>query len=309
MSKAPFPINPVLVAITVAYRNQSYIADSVLPRVLVGTQEFKYWAYPVEETFALPETRVGRRSAPNEIDLTATETAAATEDFGLDDPIPQSDIDNAPANYNPVDRATVQLTDYILLDREKRAADLVFNPANYPAGNKITLAGTSQISDFANSDPIGVITAGLDAPLIRPNIMTIGQQAWTKLATHPHILKGVHGTAGDKGIATRAQVAAMFELEEVLVGQSRLNTAKKGQSAALSRVWGKHISLSFRDKNADTRSGITFAYTAQWGSRIAGSERDSKIGLRGGERVRVGESVKEIIAASQAGYFVENAVA
>ena len=98
-------------------------------------------------------------------------------------------------------------------------------------------------------------------------------------------------------------------LDDILVGQSRLNTAKKGQPAALSRVWGKHISLQFRDRNANTRSGITFGYTAQWGGRIAGSMADSKIGLRGGQRVRVGESVKEKIVAGQAGYFIENAIA
>tara|TARA_R110000787_G_scaffold26344_32_gene73777 strand:+ start:932 stop:1861 length:930 start_codon:yes stop_codon:yes gene_type:complete len=309
MATAPFPTIPELVAITIAYRNQAYIADAVLPRVTVGKQEFRYWQYPVEETFALPETRVGRRSRPNEIDLTATELADKTEDFGLDDPIPQTDIDNAPANHNPIDRATVQLTDYILLDREVRTAALVFAAANYPVGNKIQLAGTDQFSDFVNSSPIDVIQTALDAPLMRPNVITMGQAVWTKLSMHPDILKAVHGNDGDTGIARRQAVADLFEVEEILVGQSRLNTAKKGQPAALSRVWGKHISLSYRDRNADTRSGLTFGYTAQWGSRVAGTKEDSDIGLRGGQRLRVGESVKEKIVAAQAGYFIEDAVA
>jgi len=306
---APFPIQPSLVAITIAYRNTAYIADGVMPRVPVGLQEFRYWNYPIEESFIIPDTKVGRRSQPNEIDLTATELTSKTEDYGLEDPIPQADIDNAPANHNPVDRATVQLTDYVMLDREKRVADLVFDANQYPVGNKVTLAGISQFSDFANSDPIGVILAGLDACLMRPNIMTIGQAAWTKLIQHPNIIKAVHGNSGDTGIAQRAAVASLFELEEILVGQSRLNTAKKGQAAALSRVWGKHISLSYRDRNADSRNGITFGYTAEWGGRVAGTEQDSKIGLRGGTRVRVGESVKELIVAGQAGYFIQDAVA
>ncbi len=306
---APFPVDPALVAITLAYRNQRYIADDVLPRVTVGNQQFKWWEYPVAETFFLPDTKVGRRSQPNEIDLTATEQSSSTEDFGLDYPIPQADIDTAPPNHNPVDRSTVQLTDYILLAREKRATDLVFAAASYPAGNKVQLAGNSQWSDFTNSDPIGDIMAGLDACLIRPNIGVFGQSTWSKLSQHPDILKAVHGTSGDKGIARRQAVADLFEFEEILVGAARLSTAKKGQAAALSRVWGSHAAFHFRDRNADTRNGITFGYTAQWGSRIAGQEADSKIGLRGGVRVRVGESVKELIVAGQAGYFVEDAVA
>ena len=305
---APFPIDPVLVAITVAYRNTAYIADDVLPRVQVGKQEFKWWLYPIEESFRIPETLVGRRSRPNEIDLTAEEQSSMTSDHGLDDPIPQADIDNAPPNHSPIDQATVQLTDYIMLDREKRVADLVFDASQYPAGNKVQLAGVDRWSDYANSDPIDDISVGLDACLIRPNVMTLGQEVWTKLARHPAIVKAVHGNPGDTGIARRQQVAELFELDEILVGQSRRNTAKKGQSAVLARLWGKHCSLFFRDRNADTRGGITFGYTAEWGGRVAGQERDSNIGLRGGVRVRTGESVKELIVAGLAGYFIQDAV-
>ncbi len=37
---APFPINPALMAIAIAYHNAQMIADEVLPRVPVGKQEF-----------------------------------------------------------------------------------------------------------------------------------------------------------------------------------------------------------------------------------------------------------------------------
>jgi len=312
MAVAPFPTDPQLTAIAIAYRNTSYIADSVLPRDTVGTQEFKWWSYPIAESFMLPDTKVGRRSQPNEIDLTATELASKTDDYGLEDPIPQADINNAPAGKDPLGHATMTLADYIALDREKRTADLVFDANQYPAANKVTLAGTDQWSDFAaaGSDPIEDIMAGLDACLVRPNVMTMGQEVWSKLSRHPKIQKAIHGNEGDTGIARRAQIAELFELDEVLVGQSRLNTAKKGQAATLARVWGKHCLLHFRSKLATVSGGtLTFGLTAQWGGRISGQMADSKIGLRGGTRVRVGESVKELIVASQAAFFIQNAVA
>lgn len=309
---APFPITPRLVSVAVAYRNRAYIADLVLHRVNVSAQEFKYQVFPIEETFFRPDTKVGRRSRPNEIDLTATETPSKTEDYGLDDPIPQADIDNAASQEgmrNPLDVGTEQITDYMLIDREKRVADLVFAAASFPAGNKVTLSGTSQWSDFPNSDPIGDIFTALDAPLMRPNIAVFGNDTWTKLRQHPDIIKAVNANSGDKGAAARSSVAELFELDEIHVGRSRLNTAKKGQTATLTRMWGKHAAFLFQDRNADTRNGVTFGLTAQWGARVAGSRRDPDIGLRGGERLRVGESVKELIIASQAGYFVEDAIA
>lgn len=316
MSTAPFPITPEMTAITLAYKNTKLIADDALPRVSVGTQEFKYPSYTKAEQFTVPDTKVGRKSAPNEVEFTASEVTAKCDDYGLDDPIPQEDIDNANnvaritgRNYDPLGRAVEGITNLILLAREVRAANLVFTAANYPAGNQVTLSGTSQWSDFTNSNPISDLMTGIDVPIFRPNVLVIGRAAWTKLCQHPKIVKAVLGNAGDSGVARREDVAAMLELDEILVGEGWVNTAKRGQAASLVRVWGKHAALLYRDKMADTNGGITFGFTAQWGTRIAGANPDANIGLRGGQRVRVGESVKELICASDLGYFIQNAVA
>jgi len=309
MSKAPFPIQPELTAIAIAFRNMRLIADDVLPRVGVGTQEFKYLEYNKADRFTIPDTKVGRKSKPNEVEFGATEQTASTEDHALDDPVPQADITNAPPNFNPLGNAVEGIMDLILLDREKRTADLVFNAATYPTANKVTLAGTSQWSDFTNSTPLDDIMAGMDVPLMRPNVIVMGREVFTKLSQHPEINKAVHGNSGDSGIARRQALADLFEVEEVLVGESWLNTGNRGQEAALARGWGKHCTLIHRNRTANTRRGVTFGITAQWGGRVAGSERDPNIGMRGGQRVRAGESVKELVTASDVGYFIQNAVA
>lgn len=120
MSNAPFPIDPELTAIAIAYRNGRMISDEVLPRVPVGKQEFKFWKYDLAQGFTVPETLVGRKSKPNEVEFSATDETGSTEDHGLDAPVPQADIDNAPTNYNPLGHATEQTTNLILLDREAR---------------------------------------------------------------------------------------------------------------------------------------------------------------------------------------------
>ena len=306
---APFPITPALMAIAIAFRNAQMIADEVLPRVPVGKQEFKYMEHTMAEGFTVPDTKVGRRSKPNEVSFSATEKTGSTEDFGLDDPIPQSDIDNAPDNYDPLGRATEGIMNLVELDREVRVAGKVFNANTYGVNNKVTLAGTDQFSDFVDSDPLGVLTDALDAMIMRGNIMVIGRPAFSVLARHPQIVKAVHGNAGDSGIARRRDIADLLELEDILVGEARVNTARKGQPISLARTWGKHLALIHRDKTADNRSGVTFGVTAQFGKRISGSIPDKDIGLRGGQRVRAGESVQEVICAADLGYFVEDAVA
>ncbi len=308
-NRAPFPIQPELTAIAIGYRNKRLIADDVLPRVFVGKQEFKYFKHTLAEGFTIPDTKVGRTSQPNKIEFSASEETEATIDYGLDDPIPQADIDNAPPNYDPVGRGVEGLTDLILLDREKRASDLVFGAANYAAANKVTLAGADQFSDFVGSDPIGTIMDCLDAMIMRANIMVIGRPAFSQLIRHPKIVKAVLRNSGDSGVVRREDIAALLELDAVFVGEAFLNTAKKGQTASLSRVWGKHISLIYRDTLATTNRGTTFGLTAQFGTRVSGATPDRNIGLRGGQMLRVGESVKELITADNLGFFIQNAVA
>jgi hypothetical protein len=310
---APFPVTPELQAVALAYRNDKMIGDGVLPRIPVGLQNFKYLSYPKGTFFTVPETKVGRKGQPNTVEFDATEVDSSTQDHGLDDEVPIADIDNAraqPGMPDPLKRATEGLTELIVLAREKRVADLVFDAAQYAGANKVQLAGNDQWNvDHADSDPIADIMTALDAVLMRPNVMVIGRAAFTKLAMHKKIVKATYGDNTDAGIARRQDIAALFELEEILVGEGWINTAKKGQAANLVRVWGKHAALIHRNKSADTQRGTTFGFTAQWGSRIAGSEYDGKIGLRGGQRVRAGESVKELLMANDLGYFIQDAVA
>ncbi|MCD7099114.1 hypothetical protein [Stenotrophomonas sp. MMGLT7] len=305
---APFPTDPVLTGIAIAYRNRRLIADRVLPRILVGKQEFKYWKFKLEEGFTVPDTRVGRRSRPNQVEFSADDALGSTEDHALDFMVPQADIDNAPANYNPVHRHVEQTTNLIDLDREVRVAGTVFDVASYATANAETLSGTDQWSDPA-SDPIPAITDALDSVIMRPTLGVFGRRTATLLRRHPKVVKAFNGSLGDSGMVPLAWLQEQLELEEIVVGEGKLNVARPGQPANLQRVWGPHAAFLYRDSLADNNSGTTFGFTAQWGTRISGSWPDRNIGMRGGQAGRVGESVAEVVCAKDLGFIFENAVA
>lgn len=306
----PFPMNPQMTAIAIAYRNPdiALIADDVLPRTPTD-QEFQYLKYALADGFTIPETRVNRKSAPNEVDFSATAIQDKVVDFGLDDLVPNEDIEADNLGVDPMGTAVAYLTNLVNLAREQRVASLVFNTASYAAGQYTTLAGTSQWSDTANSDPVAAIGDALDIPIMRPNIAVFGQQAWTKTRRNPKIVQAIKGTSQGAGMVSREEFAEFFELQNVLVGAGFANTAKKGQTASLSRVWGKHAAFIYRDRAAGPQAGVTFGMTAAWGSKISGSIDEPKIGLTGSQRVRVGERVKELITAPDVGYFFQNCVA
>jgi hypothetical protein len=315
----PFPIDQERTGISLAYSNKRYIADEVSPRVGVASPEFKWLLRNRDEAFTVPETMVGRTSQPNEVQFGGSDQTGFVRDYGLDDLVPNDDIEKAPAGFDPLGTAVEGLTDLVALDREQRVATLYFTASNYPAANRATLSGTSQWSDFANSDPYTAINTARDGMLMPPNIGVIGRQAWSRLKVHPKITAALAPSStgntltsnGAGAPATLQAVAELLELDRILVGEAWINSAKPGQTASLVRVWGKHMALLHQNPIGSTTNGkvITFGYTAEFGNRVSGSIPEPKIGLRGSQRVRVGESVNEIIAASDVGYLFSNVVA
>ena len=315
---APFTVQPKLTQIAMAIKPQGMIADLVCPRVPVEGEKFIYTKMTTSEVFSLPDTKVGRTSEPNTVEFGGTDVTDSTEDHGLDDLVPNKDIKNAEGtNYDPMGAATERTTILVELAREKRVADLFFTLGNYAASLRTTLAGNDQWSDYTNSDPIDDILSAFDGMLIRPNVGVLGRAVWTKLRMHPKVVAAVlnagngNGGASAAGVVARRAVADLLELEEIYVGESFHNSAKKGQAASYARLWGKHAAFLHINRSVrDPRGALpTFAFTAQWGERVAGTIDEPKVGLQGSQRVRVGEQVKELITFQEAGYFFQNAVA
>lgn len=318
MATSAFPVNPALTAIAMVYSNPavSLIADAVMPRTLTA-KKFVWSNYDVTQGYTVPQTMIGRKSLPSEVDFQGVLVNDEVVDFGLDDVVPNDEVEawassTRPANGgppNPLDISTMLLTKLVALDREVRVAGKVFNTANYVAGNQATLSGTGQWSDFANSNPLDVILTALDVPLFRPNVAVFGQTTFTKLRQHPKIVQAVFGTAQVGGSVTREQLAKVLEIGRIEVGAGFVNTAKKGQAAVNQRVWGKHAAFLYIDSEAALSQQPCWGFTAQWGGKTAGDISEPKMGLRGSTRVRVGESLKEVVSAPALGYIFQNAVA
>lgn len=317
----PFPVDPVLTAVTISYKNPAYmlIADEVLPRIPVGASRFSWLYHPIQQGFSYPDTEVGRRGRVERVEFSGEHRSDEVRDFALEDAIPITDIDDAAAmrarglgTFDPVATAAEMLTDLILLDREVRVAKLVQNPASYGAERRQVLSGGDQFSDYANSDPIGILKRGFNSTLVfRPNTMVINREVWSVLSSHPHIVNACKGNVSSKGIVSIEDFLKLFSgegLNKILIGEGQVNFANKGQSPTLERVWGKSISLLHINPGSRPEVGASFGMTAQFGSRISGQWEDKNIGIEGGTVLRVGERVKEIITAPDSGFLIQNVI-
>jgi len=312
-AQTPFPINADYTAIAINYRNRALIADAVLPRVPVGRSEFKYMKYNKDEAFTIPDTKIGRKSVANVVEAGGTEVTDSTVDYALKDVVPLTDIQNAPDGYDPIARATEFTTNLLDLDRETRVAGSVFNASNYGTANKATLGAGTQWNDSA-ADPIKAMLDAMDGMIMRPNVLIVGASVWTALRVHPKVVAAAYGARGvgaassAAGVVARQVLADLLELEDVVVGQSFVNTAKKGQTASYAAAWGKFAALIYRDTLAGTE-GTSFGFTASFMGRETRDWFDPEIGRSGAQVVQVSDSVKEVITAPDLGYLFSAAVA
>lgn len=315
---APFTVQGRLTQIAMAVKPEGMIADLVCPRVPVEGEKFIYTKMSTDEAFTIPDTRIGRTSAPNEVEFGGTDVTDSTEDWGLADFVPIKDQKNAEGtNYDPMATATEKTSLLVQLAREQRVANLYTTLGTYSAALRSTLSGTSQWSDYSNSDPVTAILVQFDSMLIRPNIGVVGQAVWTKLRMHPKVVAAVlnsgNGQGGQAatGVVARRAVADLLELDDIYVGSAFYNTAKKGLTSSFSRLWGKHAAFLRIERSVrDPRGAMpSFAFTAEWDGGMKTKTRESNRGVDGSTEVRVSEKIKELVAFQDAGCFFQNAVA
>lgn len=317
----PFEVQARLSQIALATSPKNMIADLVCPRVPVPAELFLYTVLDSDALFTEVDTHIGRKSSANEVEFGSKDLPASTEDWGLEDFIPKKDVDAARAagaNFDPFSVATIGLATLVSLARERRVSTLYQDLNSYDASLRTTLSGTDQWSDQTNSTPITQILEVFDNMVVRPNIAVFNLRVWRFLRTHPEAvamaLNRTVGTGGmaARGVLTKQAVADLLELDEIHVGETFANTAKKGQASNREPLWGNHASFLKISRDVQSVQGFVepfFALTGELGTRATSTRQDDSRGVKGGQAVKVVEQLKELLIAKEAGYHFHNAVA
>lgn len=304
----PFVIVPALTRIAMAVQQQDLIADIVCPRVPVAGELFEYTKISTKEMFQTPDDLIGRTGSANQVEFSQSDETDRVIDRGLEAPVPRKDIETASqANLaDPRGLAAEQITQLMLLNREVRVANLLFDANNYAAGLKDTLNGSSghyRFDDATNGDPITYMEDVINGMIVTPDTLVLGNQVWLAIKRHPKVITRLYGSASTRGSAMMNDVAAELGLGRIVVGNAYKDSTAKGQTAALTRVWGNFAALIRAGAPVSSRMAQpTFAFTAQYEGRVAGTYFDPKRGKKGVEVIKVTESVKELVSWQSAGF-------
>jgi hypothetical protein len=221
------------------------------------------------------------------------------------------DVDNATTPTDPFTDATEFVTEQLLIGREIEAATMLTSTATITQNT--TLSGTSQFSDYSNSDPFTTIETGKQtihsATHLQPNVLVMGKQAWDKLKFHPALMERVKYS--QKAQMTTELVASLLEVDRLIVAAAGYNTTKEGQTDSMSYIWGKDMLLAYVAPKIAPKM-VTLGLTYRWAKRtkfvkrLRGTDEED----REGTYVRVGgDNYDQNVVSTECAYLIKNAVA
>lgn len=299
-------VDPALSNVSIKYTNDSFIADLIAPMLKVAKQTGKYYKFDKSNLRVESTLRAGG-SAANEVDFgMAPKGTFSCDDHALKEFVDDLVQDQADAALNPLIDTTEHLTEKLMLDREIALMTLLTNTANLTQNT--TLSGTSQWSDYSNSDPIGDIRTGRTtvhkATFKKPNTLILGKDVFEVLCDHPAIIERIKYS--QLGVITEELLARLFKIDKVIVGEAGYNTAKEGQTDVLDYVWSKVAIVAYIAPQIRLKT-VTLALTFTYAQRQVKRWRDED---REGTYVRVGkDNYDQAIVAVGCGYLLKAVIA
>lgn len=232
--------------ISIAYRNKSYIADRVFPIIDNCPPDAKIARYLKgawfrdEAGIRGPGARANRGGYPVDyLDIATKEYAFAKEVTDEDREIAR--LGNAPP-LKPDQDAIEFATDKIDLKKERRTADIVLSSTwsgvagEDAAGLWAAGGGNTFLADVrARVETIRANTG------MKPNVLVIDFGTYNSLKEESTVLNKIQYT--ERAILTKDLLAAILELDEVLIGEAIYSTAKEkkdGTDFTASNIWEKN---------------------------------------------------------------------
>lgn len=237
-------VDPVLTNHARGYTHPSRVAQFLFPAVSVSVRGGRRIEFN-KDSFKLYNTRRAPGAKRGEVQFGFLGKKFALEQHDLVGKVPQEVSEEAEA-VPGVDlgrQAVESVQDIISLGNEHEAATIARDVNTYDADHKVTLSGTDQWSDGANSDPKTDVKEGKEAIRatigLYPNTLILGPACFSALDDHPKILEKFKYTSSDS--VTVEMLAKYFNVARVVVGES----VYADDNDAFVDVWGNDAILAY----------------------------------------------------------------
>lgn len=221
-----------------------FIGQSVFPSVPVGKESDRFFIIDPDSWLLVPDTRRARKTKPKRIEFKVSSDAYFADNYALSGENAFEDLANADMSIQLRENTTAIVLDGLLRDLEVRIANIVTSATNLGSG--VALTGAAKWSDYSGSDPVADVTTGhatIRAKTgLTANTAIIDYDTMMTLRRHPLMLDMYKYTQG--GEVTDAQIAAVFKVQQILIGNGIKNNAVEGATRSITNIWGNNCILA-----------------------------------------------------------------
>lgn len=288
-------VNRPLTNIAVAYMQteDKFVADQIFPNIPVTKQSDAYFVYDkgAWNRDEMRDRAPGSESAGSNYDIGQDNYYARVKALHKD--VPDQVLDNADSPLDLESDATRFVTGKSLINREVNFVNKFFKAAVWTfnvdgvASSPTALASFDPTNNSANdvlkwsdpaSTPIEDVRRGCtyvqERTGFRPNKILLARRVYDALIDHPDIIARLdRGQTTGPAQATRESLAALFELDQVVVLEAVLNTAVQGNPANSVFMAGNHALLVYSAPTPGLlvpSAGYTFSWTGRSGNSQMG---------------------------------------
>lgn len=294
---------------------RGFIATQVAPVIEVGQQSGTFGKIPLEQLLQNRETRRAPGSGYARGNWKFEPASYATEEHGAEEPVDERES-KIYANYFDAEQvAASRAYDVVLRNAERRMADKIFDPVTW-TGSALTTGVSEEWDDYENATPDLDIEEAVQLVYANsglwPNALVVNRKVFRNLRLCEKLWDRFRAQGFvdvRPGNITAQQLAAVFDLEYVIVAGSSKNTAAEGQAASLASIWSDEYAMVCRVATSNDMREPCIARTFHWsadGSQIGGTIETYYEEQTRSQIVRVRHEVAEMVLYPEMGHLLSN---
>lgn len=283
----------------------------------VASQAGTFGKIPLEELLKNVDTKRNSKGGYAQTDWNFTTDSYATEEHGAESKIDDREA-KMYADYFQLEQiSTMRAFSIVLRNAEKRVADAVFGATWSSGGAGLTTTVTNEWDDFVNAVPITDIEAAVskvyDGSGLWANALVINRRVFRNLRNCEQIIERINSSgAGNPSKAsdvTEQMLAAVFDLQHIIVAGASRNSAAEGQTATPAQIWSSEYAMVCKVADSNDMHEPCIGRTFHWsedGSQIGGTVEKYRDETVRADKVRVRHETTEKLLYAQAGHLLSN---
>lgn len=243
MAQLKAQVDKLLTQVSSGYFPEGYVSEKILPLISVKQSSGLLGKYGTSHLRIEHDFAGGRGEYRRVEPIARSTTSYQIESHGLEGLVTEDDMRNVEQPFDALKDEVMGLTSLIWLGKEDALASTLTSTSILT--QNVTLSGTAQFNDYANSDPLdkfmtarNTIRAACGLP---PNAAVMDWRTANILAYSPQILSALGFTQNRAGQLSEVELAKAMGVEKLFIAKAVKEGAKEGQTSSLSAVWGRDI--------------------------------------------------------------------